>query len=76
MCDIGIILLFIGLWMLCGRIGIYGMADGFVFTNLTLFWGGIDGHSRNRHGYFDHGAGEFFCHGRDIGAKAGNYEEF
>ena len=42
-CDIGIIILFIGLWMLCGWIGVYGMADGFVFANLTLLWGGIGG---------------------------------
>ena len=41
--DIGIIILFIGLWMLCGWIRVYGMADGFVFANLTLFWGGIGG---------------------------------
>lgn len=40
--DIGIIILFICLWMLCGWIKIYGMADGFVFSNLTLFfWGGV-----------------------------------
>ena len=43
MCDIGIIILFIGLWMLCGWIRVYGMADGFVFANLTLFFGGIGG---------------------------------
>ena len=42
-CDIGIIILFIGLWILCGWIRVYGMADGFVFANLTLFWGGIGG---------------------------------
>lgn len=41
--DIGIIILFIGLWLLCGWIGVFGMADGFVFSNLTLFWGGIGG---------------------------------
>jgi len=41
--DIGIIILFIGLWILCGWIRVYGMADGFVFANLTLFWGGIGG---------------------------------
>ena len=41
--DIGIVILFIGLWMLCGWIRVYGMADGFVFANLTLFWGGIEG---------------------------------
>ena len=39
--DLGIIILFVCLWMLCGWIGVYGMADGFVFANLTLFWGGI-----------------------------------
>lgn len=41
--DIGIIILFISLWMLCGWIGVYGIADEFVFSNLTLFWGGIGG---------------------------------
>lgn len=41
--DIGIIILFIGLWMLCGWIRVYGMADGVVFANLTLFWSGIGG---------------------------------
>ena len=41
--DIGVIILFTGVWLLCGRIGIYGMADGLVFSNLTLFWGGIGG---------------------------------
>ena len=29
--------------MLCGWMKIYGMADGFVFSNITLFWGGIGG---------------------------------
>ena len=42
-CDIGIIILFVSLWILCGWIGVYGMADGFVFANLTLFFGGIGG---------------------------------
>lgn len=42
-CDIGIILPFVILWMLCGCIRVYGMADGFVLSNLTLFWGGIGG---------------------------------
>ena len=41
--DIGIIILFIGGWLLCGRIEIYGMADGFVFGNLTLLFGGMEG---------------------------------
>lgn len=41
--DVGIVALFIGLWMLCGWTKVYGMADGFVFSNLTLFWGGIGG---------------------------------
>ncbi|MBR4061042.1 MAG: hypothetical protein IKK03_14540 [Lachnospiraceae bacterium] len=41
--DIGIIWLFVVLWMICGWIGVYGMADGFVYSNLTLFWGGIGG---------------------------------
>lgn len=41
--DLGIIIVFIGVWLLCGRIGVYGMADGLVFSNLTLFWGGIGG---------------------------------
>lgn len=42
-CDIGIVILFMVLWMICGRIRVYGMADGFVFANLSLFWGGIGG---------------------------------
>ena len=41
--DLGIVILFVCIWMLCGWIGVYGMADGFVFANLTLFWGGIGG---------------------------------
>ena len=41
--ELGITILFIGLWLLCGWIRVYGMADGFVFSNLTLFWGGIGG---------------------------------
>ena len=41
--DVGMIVLFIGLWLFCGWIGVYGIADGFVFSNLTLFWGGIGG---------------------------------
>lgn len=41
--DVGMVVLFIGLWWLCGRIRVYGMADGFVYSNLTLFWGGIGG---------------------------------
>ena len=42
-CDIESIILFICLWILCGWTRIYGMADGFVFANLTLFCGGIGG---------------------------------
>jgi len=41
--DLGFITVFTGLWLLCGWIGIYGMADGFVFSNLTLSMGGIGG---------------------------------
>ena len=41
--DIGVVILLIGLWLLCGWIKVYGMADGFVFSNLTLFWGGVGG---------------------------------
>ncbi|MBR4060653.1 MAG: hypothetical protein IKK03_12540 [Lachnospiraceae bacterium] len=41
--DIGIIMLFIGFWILCGWCKVYGMADGFVFSNLTLFLGGVGG---------------------------------
>ena len=42
-CDIGFIILFMVFWMICGWIRVYGMADGFVFANLTLFFGGIGG---------------------------------
>lgn len=41
--ELGITILFIGIWLLCGWIGVYGMADGFIFSILTLFWGGIGG---------------------------------
>jgi len=41
--DIGMIALFILLCLVIGVKGIYGMADGFVFTNLTLLFGGVGG---------------------------------
>lgn len=41
--DIGIIILFMLLCLLIGMKGIYGMADGFVFANLVLLFGGIGG---------------------------------
>lgn len=41
--DIGVIAIFVLLCLLCGVGRIYGMTDGFVFTNLTLAFGGIGG---------------------------------
>ena len=41
--DIGIIALFVLLCLWMGMKGIYGMADGFVFANLVLLFGGISG---------------------------------
>lgn len=41
--ELGIILLFVNLCILFGKIRIYGMADGFVFANLTLLFGGAGG---------------------------------
>ena len=41
--DIGIIVLFVLLCLLIAMRGIYGMADGFVFANLTLLFGGVGG---------------------------------
>lgn len=41
--DIGIIALFVIVCLLIGMKGIYGMADGFVFANLTLLFGGVGG---------------------------------
>ncbi len=41
--DIGMIALFVLLCMFIGMKGIYGMADGFVFANLVLLFGGISG---------------------------------
>ena len=41
--DIGMIALFVLLCLLIGRKGIYGMADGFVFANLILLFGGVGG---------------------------------
>ena len=41
--DISIIALFVLLCLLIGMRGIYGMADGFVFANLVLLFGGIGG---------------------------------
>lgn len=42
-CDILMTILFAGIWLLCGKIGIYGMADGFVFANLALLFGAVGG---------------------------------
>lgn len=41
--DIGMIALFVLLCLFIGVKGIYGMADGFVFANLTLAFGGVGG---------------------------------
>ena len=41
--DIGMIELFVLLCLWMGMKGIYGMADGFVFANLVLMFGGISG---------------------------------
>ena len=41
--DIGCIAAFVPLWILCGMIRIYGLADGFVFANLTFLFGGAAG---------------------------------
>ena len=41
--DIGMIALFVLLCLLIGVKGIYGMADGFVFANLMLIFGGVGG---------------------------------
>jgi len=38
-----VIVLFALLCLVIGVMGIYGMADGFVFANLTLLFGGISG---------------------------------
>ena len=43
MFDLGMTVLFVLLCLMIGVLGIYGMADGFVFANLTLFFGGISG---------------------------------
>ena len=42
-CDILMTILFAGLWLLCGKVGIYGLADGFVLANLSLLFGAIGG---------------------------------
>ena len=41
--DVGMIVLFVLLCLFIGMKGIYGMADGFVFANLTLLFGGVGG---------------------------------
>ena len=41
--DLSVIVLFALLCLVIGVMGIYGMADGFVFGNLTLLFGGISG---------------------------------
>ena len=41
--DIGMIVLFVLLCLFIGIKGIYGMADGFVFANLSLLFGGVGG---------------------------------
>ena len=41
--NLGMIVLFALLCLVIGAMGIYGMADGFVFANLTLLFGGISG---------------------------------
>ena len=41
--DIGMIALFVLLCLVMGMMRIYGMADGFVFTNMILLFGGVGG---------------------------------
>lgn len=41
--DIGMNVLFVLLCLLIGIKGIYGLADGFVFANLTIAFGGVGG---------------------------------
>ena len=41
--EIAIILAFSTLYIVLGFIGIYGLADGFVLANLTMFFGSIGG---------------------------------
>lgn len=41
--DLIIVLVFVTLYVFVGCIGIYGIADGFVFTILTIFFGSISG---------------------------------
>ena len=41
--DLGMTVLFVLLCLMIGVLGIYGMADGFVFANLTVLFGGIGG---------------------------------
>ena len=43
MFDLGMTVLFVLLCLIIGVLGIYGMADGFVFANLTVLFGGIGG---------------------------------
>ena len=43
MFDLGMTVLFVLLCLMIGVLGIYGMADGFVFANLTVLFGGIGG---------------------------------
>lgn len=41
--DIAVLIVFALFCIIFGLIGVYGLADGFTFGNLTLFWGGIGG---------------------------------
>ena len=41
--DLGILALFMLLCLLIGAKGVYGMADGFVFANLIMLFGGMSG---------------------------------
>lgn len=41
--ELIIILVFIGLYVIAGYCGIYGVADGFVFAILTLLFGAVGG---------------------------------
>ena len=43
MFDLGMTVLFVLLCLIIGVLGIYVMADGFVFANLTVLFGGIGG---------------------------------
>ena len=41
--DLAIVLGFVAIFVGAGLVGVYGLADGFVLTNLTFMFGGIGG---------------------------------